>query len=121
MSHTTHELIMYARTTPCPFVTLAKRVLEAEHVPYRELFIDQDKALEDRVVQWTGFLSVPTLVVAIPGQDLPYTEPAYLEKDVSPRGIDRGPMLTEPGEEQLIDWLRRHGFLAEAHAIGDVA
>ncbi len=123
MSHTTHELIMYARTTPCPFVTLAKRVLEAEHVPYRELFIDQDKALEDRVVKWTGFLSVPTLVVARPGEDLPYTEPAYLEKDASPRGIDRGPMLTEPGEEQLIDWLRRHGFLADAEeqAIGDVA
>src|SRR5260221_11947712 len=104
MSHTTHELIMYARTTPCPFVTLAKRVLEAEHVPYRELFIDQDKALEDRVVKWPGFLSVPTLVVAGRGEVLPYPQPADLEKGASRRGADRGPMLTEAGEERRMVW-----------------
>src|SRR5664279_5082925 len=115
MNQNTYELIMYARTTPCPFVSLAKRVLETENVPYRELFIDKDQELEDRVVNWTGFLSVPTLVVAYPGEDLPYTEPAFLEKGATPRGVDRGPMLTEPAEDQLISWLRRYGFVSEAH------
>lgn len=106
------ELVMYSRTSPCPFVTLAKRVLNNEHVPYRELFIDKDKTVEQRVLNWTGFLSVPTLVVARPGEDLPYEEPAPLPKDSSPRGINRGPMLTEPNEEQLITWLEQHGFIA---------
>jgi glutaredoxin len=106
------ELVMYSRTSPCPFVTLAKRVLNNEHVPYRELFIDKDKTVEQRVLNWTGFLSVPTLVVARPDEDLPYEEPAPLPKDSSPRGINRGPMLTEPNEEQLITWLEQHGFIA---------
>ena len=120
MNQNSYELIMYARTTPCPFVTLAKRVLEAQSVPYREVFIDRDQALEDRVVNWTGFLSVPTLVVAFPGEDIPYTEQSPLEKGASPRGVDRGPMLTEPSEEQLIDWLRRYGFVTEIHSVGGV-
>ena len=74
------DLVMYSRTTSCPFVSLAKRVLNNEHVPYRELFIDQDKTVEQRVLTWTGFLSVPTLIVAMPGEDLPYEEPASLPK-----------------------------------------
>ncbi len=105
------DLIMYSRSSPCPFVTLAKRVLNSRHIPYRELYIDQDKTVEHRVRTWTGFLSVPTLVIARPGEELPYEEPAPLPKDASPRGINRGPMLTEPSEEQLVNWLREHGLI----------
>ena len=108
-----YDLVMYSRTTPCPFVNLAHRVLEAQHVTFREVYIDTDKAMEQRVLKWTGFLSVPTLIVAHKGEDLPYSEPGYLEKDASPRGIDRGSMITEPSEEQLIAWLEHHGFLRE--------
>jgi glutaredoxin len=111
MENGAKELVMYSRTTPCPFVSLAKRVLDAQKVPYRELYIDQSKTYEQRVLQWTGFLSVPTLIAAKPGDDLPYSEPSPLERDASPRGINRGSMITEPGEEQLIDWLRQHNFL----------
>ena len=105
------ELVMYSRTSPCPFVSLARRVLTQEAVPYRELYIDQDKLYANRVMEWTGFLSVPTLVVATTGEDLPYEEPTPLPKDASPRGVDRGPMLTEPSEEQLKKWLMHHGLL----------
>lgn len=105
------ELVMYSRTTPCPFVSLAKRVLDAQKVEYREVHIDQNKLYEQRVLTWTGFLSVPTLVVARPGEELPYSEPAPLPKDASPRGINRGPMITEPSEDQLVNWLKEHGFL----------
>ncbi len=108
-----YELVMYTRTTPCPFVSLAKRVLEADGVGYRELFIDREKIIEQRVLDWTGFLSVPTLIIARPGEDLPYTDFAELPKDASPRGVDRGPMITEPSEEQLKSWLRHYGFLAK--------
>jgi len=108
-----YELVMYARTTPCPFVNLAHRVLEAQHVPFREIFIDLDKTMEQRVLNWTGFLSVPTLIVARAGEDLPISEPGFLEKDASPRGINRGSMITEPSEDQLVSWLQEHGFLRE--------
>lgn len=106
------ELIMYSRTMPCPFITLAKRVLDHQKVPYREVYIDQNKSYEQRVLTWTGFLSVPTLVIARPGDDIPYEEPTSLARNASPRGINRGSMLTEPNEEQLLGWLRQHGLLA---------
>ena len=109
-------LVMYSRTTPCPFVSLAKRVLDAHKVTYHEVHIDQSKLYEQRVLTWTGFLSVPTLVVARPGEEVPYAEPAPLPKDASPRGINRGPMITEPSEDQLVNWLQEHGFLNGAGA-----
>ncbi len=107
----TQELIMYTRTWGCPFATLAKRVLRDYAVPYREVFIDQDPAAHDRVLAWTGFLAVPTMVVAEPGEILPYEEPSALPQGDSPRGVNRGSMITEPGVEQLIAWLREHNFV----------
>jgi len=107
------ELVMYSRTTPCPFISIAKRVLEREGVPYREVYIDRDKMFEQRVIEWTGFLSVPTMIIARPGEDLPYEEPASLEKGASPRGINRGSMLTEASDAELMDWLRLHGLISK--------
>lgn len=108
---TDKELVMYSRTSSCPFVTTAKRVLSQHGVPYRERFIDKDEVAKQRVLAWTGFLSVPTLVVANAGEDVPYTEVAALAEGDSPRGIDRGPMLTEGSTQQTEDWLRKHGFI----------
>jgi len=108
------ELVMYARTTPCAFVTLARRVLDDYGVAYREVFIDQDTEARQRVLDWTGFLAVPTLIAAAEGDDVPSTEPTYLAPGASPRGIDRGPMITEPNINQLLAWLERHGFTSPA-------
>ena len=68
----TKELVMYLRTSSCPFVSLAKRVLNDYAVTYREVNIDQDDAAKARVLKWTGFMSVPTLIVAEAGEVLPY-------------------------------------------------
>ena len=106
------ELVMYTRTSGCPFVTLAKRVLHAHDVPYREIFIDQDMIARERVLKWTGFLAVPTLVIANYGEDLPFAEPDYLPASDTPRGVDRGAMLTEPSMDKLTEWLQGHGFIA---------
>lgn len=108
------ELVMYARTTSCPFVTLAKRVFKDYAVSYREVFIDRDDAAKSRVLEWTGFLSVPTIIVADAGSDLPNTPFESIEAGRSPRGIDRGSMITEPNIEELTKWLLKHGFIAEA-------
>jgi glutaredoxin len=106
------SLIMYSRTTGCPYIGLAKRILDDYGVPYREIFIDQDRDARQRVLTWTGFLSVPTLIAAENGSVLPYSEPSPLVPATSPRGINRGAMITEPNSEQLIAWLKQEGFLS---------
>lgn len=111
MSH--KELVMYSRSYGCPFITVARRVLNDYGVAYREIFIDQQPEAKQRVRQWTGFYSVPTLVVAEAGSDLPYTDVLELPAGASPQGVDRGPMLTEGSAEQIEKWLRKHGFIKD--------
>ncbi|MBC8170701.1 MAG: glutaredoxin family protein [Anaerolineae bacterium] len=108
------ELVMYTRTAGCPFVTIAKKVLHEHQIPYREIFVDQDPDARQRLLDWVGFLSVPTLIVAEPGHNLPFAEAEPLERGVSPRGIDRGSMLTEPSASQFRAWLTQHQFLRPA-------
>lgn len=105
------EIVMYSRTIGCPFVTLARRVLDDHGLPYREVFIDPDPEARQRVLRWTGFLSIPTLVITRPGSDLPITLPVNLPPGISPRGINRGHLITEPDERELLDWLVQHGLL----------
>lgn len=107
----TKHIVMYSRTTGCPFITTAKAVLNDYTIPYQEIFIDKDMQARQRVLEWTGFLSVPTLVLAEAGDVLPYELPPPLPKGSSPRGINRGAIITEANIEQLTDWLVQHGFI----------
>ena len=105
------ELVMYSRTIGCPFVSIAKRILRNHNIPYREIYIDKDKLARERVREWTGFLSVPTIIVTEPGGTLPIATPDPLPAGESPRGIDRNTMITEPRDTELEDWLKKHGFI----------
>ena len=107
----TKELVMYTRTMGCPFVTVAKKVLKEQNVIYREVFIDKDQNAKDNVRAWTGFLSVPTLVIAEAGSVLPIEAPTPLPKGESPRGVDRGAMITEPSRDELQSWLTKHQLI----------
>ena len=91
---------------------IAKRVLDKHKVPYREVFIDKDSQASLRVKVWTGFLSVPTLVVTRPGEDVPITEPEAITLGISPRGINRGSIISEANTDQLTAWLRQNGFVS---------
>lgn len=113
----TKQLVMYSRTTGCPFITVAKRVLDDHALSYHEIFIDKDMEARKRVLEWTGFLSVPTLVVAEAGEVLPYQLPPALPAGSSPRGINRGSMITEGNIEQLEVWLTQNGFINNANGI----
>jgi glutaredoxin len=104
------ELIMYTRGG-CAMVGLAKRVLHDYHVPYREVAVDRNDDARQWVMSTTGFLSVPTLVVANPGDLLPFETPLPLARGSSPRGVNRGSIITEPSMSQLIEWLEQHGFI----------
>lgn len=109
---TPYELLMYSRTMGCPFVSTAKRVLAEQQVRYREIMMDRDRDAQQRVVAWTGFQSVPTLVAA-PWDTLePHTPPTPLAEGLSPRGVARGAMITEPNPTELLAWLRENQFIA---------
>lgn len=113
----TRQLVMYSRTTGCPFITVAKRVLDDHALSYHEIYIDKDMEARKRVLEWTGFLSVPTLVVAEAGEVMPYQVPPPLPSGSSPRGINRGSMITEGNIEQLEVWLAQNGFINSADGI----
>src|SRR5574341_358493 len=105
------ELVVYVRASYCPYQARANRVFEEYHLAPREILIDADPEALQRVIDWTGFKSVPTILVARTGEVLPFEEPAPLPKGSSPRGIDRGSMITEATEEELTAWLRKYGFI----------
>lgn len=106
------ELVMYSRTIGCPYISVAKRVFADFALGYREIMIDKDPEAKARVLAWTGFLSVPTLIIAEAGGDRPVEEPAPLPHGTSPRGIDRGYMITEPHRMELKAWLVKHGLIS---------
>lgn len=105
------QIVMYVRRFYCPNVALARDLLNRYNIPYREINIDVDPAMAARVKAWTNYLSVPTIIIANPGEDVPYTDFLPYPTDRSNRGYDRGPMITEPNNQQLEDWLYTHGFL----------
>lgn len=105
------EIVVYTRSTYCPYQRKAERVFEKHGLSPRTILIDRSAEAEQRVVGWTGYRSVPTIIVARSGEDLPAEPPAPLAWGHSPRGIDRGSMITEATEEQLEGWLAQHGFI----------
>lgn len=105
------ELVMYSRTLGCPYISIAKKALSEYNINFREIFIDKDAEARQHVLDWTGFLSVPTLVVTHRGDDLPYQPPQFLAKGASPRGVNRGSMITEASHDELVIWLTQHGFI----------
>lgn len=108
-------VVMYTRSSfSCPFVKVAERVFRQHNVSYQSIDIDHDMNARERVLYWTGFLSIPTIVVAADGEVIPLQEPVPLTEGASPRGIDRGDMITEPSAAQLEAWLMKHGILMEA-------
>jgi glutaredoxin len=109
------EIVMYVRTAYCPRVALARDVLQRYNISYRELNIDDDPLLAATVKGWTHNYSVPTLIIAKPGENIPYETFLPRPTDYSIKGYDRGPMITEPNNHQLEDWLHKHGFLAKAY------
>ena len=102
-------LVFITRTYGCPMATLARRVLDDYGVGFREVFYDQNPIWRERLLAWAGFLSVPTLFIADDAidPDAPIVAPTPLEAGASPRGIDRGAMITEPFEDELLRWLRK--------------
>ena len=104
------ELVVFGRTYPCPDLTRTQRFLKANNISYRQINIDEDEAALEFVMRWVGHRSVPTIVVARTGDVQPIADPAPLPTGRSVRSFDRGTMITEPSDDALHGFLRRHGF-----------
>lgn len=104
------KLIVYVRDF-CPDVWRTRTFLKKHRVPHREIDADEDPAARARVIDWTGHLSFPTLVVAEGEAVEPFAPPAPLALGQSPRDVDRGTLITEANDELLTKFLKRHGFL----------
>lgn len=75
-----------------------------------EFDIDHDPSAYEKVVAWTGYESVPTLVIAAHDGFDPIEPPDPLQPGIGPRAIDRGTMLTEPNRGQVEGFLKRHNI-----------
>ena len=89
----------------------AQNALSEWGVPAVFVNIKEDRAAAARLRGWAGFESVPTILIAEEGSIEPYEAPAELPAGKSPRGIDRGSLITEAARPQLREWLIRHGVL----------
>ena len=97
----------------CGTSTNTQRALTEWAVPAKYINIKEDRDAAARVRQWVGFESVPTVLIAEGDSVEPFQPPAPLPAGTSPRGVDRGSMLTEASRDQLQAWLIKNGLLAE--------
>lgn len=107
------QVIVYM-TTWCYHSQDTQRALTEWGVPAKFVNIKQDHDAAKRLKEWTGFESVPTVLIAEGDSIEPYEPPARLMPGTSPRGLDRGSLITEANRIQLREWLVKHGMLAEA-------
>lgn len=89
-----------------------QRALTEWNVSATFINIKEDRAAATRLKSWVGYESVPTVIVAEADSLEPAEQPAPLKPGNSPRGIDRGSLITEANRGQLRDWLVKHGFVA---------
>jgi len=89
-----------------------QRALGEWNVPATFINIKEDRKAAARVKGWVGFESVPTVVIADGDGVEPFEPPAPLAAGSSPRGVDRGSLITEASRNQLRAWLVKQGILA---------
>ncbi|MBA3530424.1 MAG: glutaredoxin family protein [Ardenticatenales bacterium] len=105
------ELVMYGRRFACWDQSRAMTFLSEKKIPYRFVDISADPNASARLIEWVGHLSVPTLVIAQPGEVLPMRDPKPLDRSQRVRGQDRDTMITEPNNDELESFLRTHHLL----------
>lgn len=109
------QIIMYSRRTFCPGVALARDLMQRYNVTYHEVDITSDETASVRLQRWTNSHPVPTLIVANEGEDVPYTDILPLGENQPLKGQDRGPIISEPTNRDLENWLHKHGFLSKPY------
>jgi len=109
----TRQVVVYMSPW-CSSSSDTQRALKEWEVPATFINIREDRDAAARVRGWVGFESVPTVIIAEEGSVEPFEAPADLAAGKSPRGVDRGSMITEATRVQLRSWLVKHGILSES-------
>ena len=79
---------------------------------YQEIDVEKDPEAALRLESWNnGFRSVPTIVIEGEGGLTLGGKTPSEDKPRSPRGWERGPMITEPSNRELEAFLRHHGVI----------
>lgn len=105
------EIIIYGSGERTREVETITHILLSYDIPYRQISVDRDPAALGRILLWTGARAVPTLVAAQIGHDDPYQPPRPVKSWDPGRGVDRGSIICEPSENELVMWLQRQGFV----------
>lgn len=105
------RLLVYGSSIPCPDMARFHWWLR-HHEVSAIAFVDihREEWAYERVLQWTGHASVPTLVIAEDEGVEPVAPPTPLAPGQRVRGFDRGTMLTEPNPGQIEEFLTRNGI-----------
>lgn len=106
------EVVVYMSPW-CSSSADTQRALKEWGVPAKFVNIKEDRSAAVRLREMVGFESVPTVILAEEGCVEPCEPPAVLTKGSSPRGVDRGTVITEATRVQLRTWLVKQGFLTE--------
>ncbi len=109
----TRQVVVYMSPW-CSSSSDTQRALKEWDVPATFINIREDREAAARVRSWVGFESVPTIIIAEEGSVEPFEPPEELAAGKSPRGVDRGSMITEATRVQLRSWLAKHGVLSES-------
>lgn len=82
-------------------------------IPATFINIKEDRSAAARLKGWVGFESVPTVVLVEGDSVEPFAPPVPLPAGSSPRGLDRGSMITEATRSQLQAWLVKNEMLSK--------
>lgn len=107
-------LILYGDAHYNPFTVLARDVLARYHINYQEINME-DSSESVQTPAWLESLALPTLAVL----DGATREPVEAIEDLnglqSFRGVDLGAIICSPNNQQLENWLFKHGFLSKPY------
>jgi glutaredoxin len=104
------QLVVYMSPW-CGSSSDTQRALSEWGVPAKFVNIKEDRDAAARLRGWVGFESVPTVLLVDEGSVEPCCPPEPLAKGMSPRGVDRGSLITEASRIQLRTWLIKNGIL----------
>jgi hypothetical protein len=105
------ELVLYRNSDTHDSIARIIEVIHSFGLDFREVLVDRDPEALGHLLYWTGKSSVPAVIAARPGGNLPYTPPQPATRHRPQDQVDLGSLIAGPDPKQLEDWLIRQRFV----------